>query len=284
MVRNGLLLWFGRMSSTVNPSGDQGDQVIASARAQKENGLDRIASLKEAGAAVMELDVTASAEVLNAKVAEAWAMYGKIDVLVNNAAYIDAGVFEEIDEEYLIQAIRSNALGPLNLTRALLPYMRGRRTGTILFMSSVGVYYGAPGASAYAASKGLLEGLVPNLGLEIEPFGLRTCMVTPGYFRTSVMTPGNILYRAPNPLHEYGNLNLLIKAGCNAADGNQPGDPLKAATLIVEAVRGQGRCTGKELPFRLPVGPDAITAIRENSFAKLRICDEWEVFASNTNF
>ncbi|KAJ5700318.1 hypothetical protein N7536_003331 [Penicillium majusculum] len=261
-----------------------GDQVIATARARDSDAFDRLAPLKEAGAAVMELDVTASAEVLNAKVKEAWAIYGKIDVLVNNAAYIDTGVFEEIDEAFLTQAIHTNAIGPLNLTRAFLPYMRDRRTGTILFMSSVGAYYGAPGASAYSGSKGLLEGIVPNLSLEIEPFGLRTCMVTPGYFRTSVMTPGNIQYRAPNPLPEYAETNLLIKAGCDAADGNQPGDPLKAGALIVEAVRGEGRCTGKELPFRLPLGPDAITAIRENSQAKLRICDEWEDFASATNF
>lgn len=187
-------------------------------------------------------------------------------------------------ETFLTQAIRTNAIGPLNLTRAFLPYMRARRTGTILFMSSVGAYYGAPGASAYAASKGLLEGLVPNLSLEIEQFGLRTCMVTPGYFRTSVMTPGNILYRAPNPLPEYVELNRLVKAGCDAADGNQPGDPLKAGALIVDAVRGEGQCTGKALPVRLPLGPDAISAIRENSQAKLRICDEWEDFASATHF
>ncbi|KAJ5186484.1 hypothetical protein N7449_011248 [Penicillium cf. viridicatum] len=213
-----------------------GDQVIATARARNSDALDCIAPLKEAGAAVMELDVTASAEVLNAKAKEAWAIYEKIDVLVNNAAYIDAGVFEEIDEAFLTQAIRSNAIGPLNLTRAFLSYMRDRRTGTILFMLSVGAYYGAPGASAYAGSKGLLEGLVPNLSLEIEPFGLRTYMVTPSYFRTSVMTPGNILYRAPNPLPEYVETNLLIKAGCDAADGNQPGDPLEAGALIVDAV------------------------------------------------
>ena len=76
---------------------NQGDQVIATARPRNSNAFDRLAPLKEAGAAVMELDVTASAEVLNAKAKEAWAIYGKIDVLVNNAAYIDAGVFEEIE-------------------------------------------------------------------------------------------------------------------------------------------------------------------------------------------
>ncbi|KAJ5818339.1 Short-chain dehydrogenase/reductase SDR [Penicillium riverlandense] len=260
-----------------------GDQVIATARARDKSALERLAPLKEAGAAVLELDVTAPAEVLNAKAKEAWSIYGKVDVLVNNAAYIDAGVFEEIDEAFLTRALRNNAFGPLNLTRAFLPYMRSRQMGTIVFMSSVGAYYGAPGASAYAASKGLLEGLVPSLALEIEPFGLRTCMVTPGYFRTSVMSSGNILYRAPNPLPEYAEMNKLIQAGCSATDGNQPGDPSKAAALVVDAVKCQGRCASKLLPALLPVGPDALKAIRDNSQAKLKICDDWEDMASATN-
>jgi NAD(P)-dependent dehydrogenase (short-subunit alcohol dehydrogenase family) len=189
----------------------------------------------------------------------------------------------DISEEFLIKSLRNNALGPLNLTRAFLPYMRDRHSGTILFMSSVGAYYGAPGASAYSSSKGLLEGLVPSLALEIEPFGLRTCLLTPGYFRTHVMTPGNILYGAPNPLPEYVEMNKLIQAGCDSADGNQPGDPLKAANLIVEAVRGESRVANKELPPTLPLGPDGIKAVRENCQAKLRICDEWERIASATN-
>jgi NAD(P)-dependent dehydrogenase (short-subunit alcohol dehydrogenase family) len=162
--------------------------------------------------------------------------------------------------------------------------MRARQSGTILFMSSVGAYYGAPGAGAYAASKGLLEALVPNLTLEIAPFGIRTCLLTPGYFRTHVMTPGHILYRAPHPLPEYAELNKLIQTGCNAADGNQPGDPSKAAHVIVEAVRGEGRCEGKTLPARLPLGPDGFKAVKENSQAKLKICEEWEAIASATSF
>lgn len=187
-------------------------------------------------------------------------------------------------EAFLTRAIRTNVLGPLNLTRFFLPYMRGRRTGTILFMSSVGPYFGAPGASSYSGSKGLLEGLVPSLTAEIGPFDLRTCLLTPGYFRTNVMTPGNIQYRAPNQLPEYAEMNQLIQAGCNASDGTQPGDPLKASTLIVDAVKSQGQCAGKELPDRLPLGPDGVKAIRDNSEAKLRICDEWQHLASATDF
>lgn len=157
--------------------------------------------------------------------------------------------------------------------------MRARQTGTLLFMSSVGAYYGAPGAASYSGSKGPLEGLIPNLALEVAPLGLRTCLLTPGYFRTKVMTPGNILYRAPHPLPEYAEMNKRIQAGCNAADGNQPGDPKKAAALIVEAVRGEGRCEGKTLPL----GPDGFRAVRNNCQEKLKICDEWEEIMSQTN-
>ncbi|KAL3477156.1 hypothetical protein BJX99DRAFT_226473, partial [Aspergillus californicus] len=261
-----------------------GDQVIATARDGSTSAVERLAPLKEAGAAVLELDVTSPEETLNEKAAEAWGIYGKIDVLVNNAAYIDGGIFEEITEEFLTNSLRTNALGPLNLTRSLLPYMRSRKTGTLIFMSSIAAYYGHAAASAYSSSKGFLEALVPCLALEVAQFGIRTCLVTPGYFRTSVFTPGNIYYRAPNPLPEYEEMNRLIREGVDAADGNQPGDPAKAVAVLVDVVKGQGLCAGKELPLRLPLGPDGITAVREDCQAKLGICDEWAGIVSATNF
>lgn len=188
-----------------------------------------------------------------------------------------------LSEQFLANALRNNVFGPLNLTRSFLQLMRARQTGTLLFVSSVGAYYGAPGAASYSGSKCLLEGLIPNLALEIAPFGLRTCLLTPGYFRTNVMTPGHILYRAPDPLPEYAEINKLIQAGCNAADGNQPGDPKKAAELIVEAIRGEGRYEGKTLPLRLPLGPDGFRTVRNNCQEKLKICNEWEEIMSQTN-
>ncbi|KAJ5548591.1 hypothetical protein N7513_005825 [Penicillium frequentans] len=262
----------------------QGDRVIATGRGRESSGIERLASLEDAGAAVMELDVTASEEVIKAKVDEAWSIYGHVDVLINNAGYIDVGVFEEVDEASLVRSLRTNAIGPLNLTRAFLPYMRSRGTGTVLFMSSVGAYYGAPGASTYSGAKGLLESLVPNIAAEIAPFGLRTCMLTPGLFRTNVWTPGNILYRAPNIIPEYEEVNRGIKDLCKNGDGNQPGDPRKAADIIIEAVKGEGRCEGMTLPPWLPLGADGVQAIRDNSEAKSKVCNAWEVIASATDF
>lgn len=167
--------------------------------------------------------------------------------------------------------------------------MRQRKTGTLLFSSSLGVYHGAPGASAYGAAKGLLEALVPNLAMEVAPFGIRTSILTFGHFRTKVMAPGNIQYlsqkRLPGDLlPEYRELNGLVEAGCSANNGQQLGDPAKACVLVVDAVKGEGLCQGKELPLRLPIGPDAFEKIRADSKEKLELCDHWDGITSETNF
>ncbi|KAJ5116561.1 Short-chain dehydrogenase/reductase SDR [Penicillium angulare] len=262
----------------------KGDRVIATARGNEKSAIERLASLKEAGAAVMELDVAASESVIKEKVQEAWSIYGQVDVLVNNAGYIDGGIFEEIDEAFLTRVLRNNAIGPLNLTRAFIPYMRSRGTGTLLFMSSVGAYFGALGASAYVGAKGLLECTVPNIAVETAPFGLRTSILIPGFFKTKVFTPGNILWRAPNPLPDYAEVNKLAQDRCIAADGEQPGDPRKAGDIIVDAVKGTGQCEGMKLPLWLPLGPDAFQVIRANAQERLKVCDEWESIGSGTNF
>lgn len=186
-------------------------------------------------------------------------------------------------EELFTRSLRTNVHGPLNLTRAFLPLMRARGSGTLLFSGSLGVYHGAPGASPYIASKGLLDALVPNLALEIAAFGLRTSILVFGNFRTDIMAPGNIQHRAQNAVPEYAELNRLVREGCAAVNGNQPGDPTKACKLIVEAVRGEGRCAGKQIPLRLPIGSDAFQCLRDNAAEKTRVCDEWEGITSETN-
>ncbi|KAJ6035838.1 hydroxybutyrate dehydrogenase [Penicillium herquei] len=263
----------------------QGDKVIATARARDNvSGADRLTALKEAGAAVFELDVSRPQEELDAKALEIWEIYGKVDVLVNNAGYIDVGIVEETTEPFLINALRTNAFGPLNVSRAFLPLMRAQKSGTVLFTSSVGVYYGAPGASCYTGGKGLLEAVVPNLALELAAFGIRTSLLTYGYFRTEVMNPGNFHSRTPRPLPEYEELRGLVVAGCAAANHNQQGDPAKAATVVVKAVKGMGKFEGKQLPLRLPIGKDAIAAMRKACEERLTICDEFEGLVDQTDF
>lgn len=98
------------------------------------------------------------------------------------------------------------------------------------------------------------------------------------------MKKGNIKFEAPKRLPEYEEMNRLIEAGCYGADGNQPGDPRKAVDIVVDLVHGDGVAVGKSWPLRLPLGPDGLQAVRENSRNKLALCDEWESIVGATNF
>lgn len=161
--------------------------------------------------------------------------------------------------------------------------MRARRSGTLLFVGSVSVYYSSLGASCYIGSKSLLDGLVPNLALEAAEFGLRTSILTVGHFRTDVLGPQNVQYQLPNPVPEYAEIRKQIEETCSMGSAQFPGDPKKACELVVEAVRGEGRCAGKELPLRLPVGSDTFGIMRSNCQERLKACDEWEGIMSDTN-
>ncbi|KAL2013705.1 hypothetical protein VTN00DRAFT_1230 [Thermoascus crustaceus] len=163
------LAWAKLLST---PSAPKGDKIIATARTRGSGGVECLAPLKAAGAAVLQIDVAAPQDVLNAKAKVAWAIYGHVDVLVKNVA-----------EQFSSSALRNNVIDPLDLTLAFLPLMRACQSDTLLFMSSVG---------AHCGSKGLLEGIVPNLTLEIAPFGLLTCLIIPGYMCISIMMPSHI--------------------------------------------------------------------------------------------
>lgn len=162
--------------------------------------------------------------------------------------------------------------------------MRARKTGTLLFTGSVSVYYATPGASNYIGAKSLLEGIVPNLAVEVAPFGIRTSLLTFGHFRTDLTAEGNMQYRPPNPVPEYAELNRLLAEQSAAGSKSWPRDPGRACELVVEAVRGEGRCVGMELPLRLPVGSDTFGIMRGNLRERLKICDEWEGIMSDTNY
>ncbi|KAL3263815.1 hypothetical protein ABHI18_001358 [Aspergillus niger] len=263
---------------------DKGDKVIATARGSKGvSGTDRLSSLKDAGAAVYELDMASPDEEIKRQAQDIWDKYGPIDVLVNNAGYIDISTFEEMTDDFLLNSLRINALGPFTLTRALLPHMRARKTGTILFSGSVGTYYGVPCGGPYVGPKGLIEGMVPAFAMEVAPFNIRVSILTYGHFRTQVMAAGVIQDRNPTRLPEYEKLNQEVYDGCLDWNGNQPGDPRKGAELVVEAVKGEGRCKGMELPLRLPLGSDTFGIVRNSCEELLKVWDEWDGITSKTD-
>ncbi|PWY70646.1 short-chain oxidoreductase [Aspergillus eucalypticola CBS 122712] len=258
-----------------------GDKVVATARGSKGvSGTDRPSSLKDAGAAVHELDMASPEEAIKKQAQDIWDKYGPIDVLVNNAGYIDISTFEEMTyttSSSTPSASTPSAPSPSPPTRALLPHMRARKSGTILFSSSVGTYHATPCAGTYVGPKGMIEGMVPVLATEVAPFNIRVSILTYGHFRTQVMAPGVIQYRNPNRLSEYEDESA-------SWSGNQPGDPRKGAELVVEAVKGEGRCKGMELPLRLPLGSDTFGIVRNTCQDLMRVWDQWYGVTSRTDF
>jgi NAD(P)-dependent dehydrogenase (short-subunit alcohol dehydrogenase family) len=134
----------------------RGDKVIATART-----LSKIQHLKEAGASIVELDVTAPQSVIDAKAKEALAIYGGIDVLINNAGYVALGTLEDVTAEQWQQQYNTNVFGVVNVTRAFTPHFRGKKNGFVVFVGSAGGWNGSSAAGPYCSSKFALEGLSP---------------------------------------------------------------------------------------------------------------------------
>jgi NAD(P)-dependent dehydrogenase (short-subunit alcohol dehydrogenase family) len=146
---------------------------------------------------VVKLDIT-STEEAKASVDAAIERFGRIDVLVNNAGNFYAGFFEEISPEDFRAQIETNLFGPLNVTRAVLPVMRAQRRGLIVTISSTGGISGQAFVSAYSAAKFGVEGWIESLAAEVAPFGIRTMLVEPGFFRTELLTDESTKWPEPS--------------------------------------------------------------------------------------
>src|SRR6478752_1392083 len=136
------------------------------------------------------LDVTSLASA-EAAVLAAVDHFGRIDVLVNNAGNFHAGFFEELTPEQIERSLTTNLVGPMNVTRAVLPVMRKQRSGTVVTITSTAGIVGQEFCSAYAASKFGVEGWMESLRFEVEPFGIHTTIVEPGFFRTELLVEGS---------------------------------------------------------------------------------------------
>ncbi|KAI1080025.1 NAD(P)-binding protein [Whalleya microplaca] len=255
----------------------RGDLVIATGRQ-----LQRIKHLEQAGAAILELDVTHSQQSLATIITKAIAIYGRLDVLVNNAAYIAAGACEDIDYEQILAQFETNVFGVLKVTRAALPHMRERRTGTLVFIGSRSGWWGDPYVGPYTASKFALEGLVECLSRETESFGIRTLLIEPGRFRTMILSPEN-LQIVQSSIPDYVQASKTFATGLAQEDRTQPGDTHRAVKIIVDLVRGEGCAEGKDLPFRLPLGTDCYDTIKEKCEETLHLLEEWKGIINSTN-
>ncbi|MDB5886317.1 MAG: short-chain dehydrogenase/reductase [Polaromonas sp.] len=208
---------------------------------------------------VLKLDVTRP-EDAEAAVAAAVERFGHIDVLVNNAGNFYAGFFEEIPPEDFRAQVETNLFGPINVTRAVLPVMRARRAGLIVTLSSIAGITGQPFVSAYAASKFGLEGWMESLTPEVAPFGIRTMLVEPGFFRTELLTEESTKYPEPS-IEDYAETTRSTVVAWKAMNGQQGGDPAKLAKALIELAGAV------EPPLRWPAGADAVDAFEQKAKA-----------------
>jgi NAD(P)-dependent dehydrogenase (short-subunit alcohol dehydrogenase family) len=206
---------------------------------------------------VLKLDVT-SRQDAEAAVQAAAERFGRIDVLVNNAASFEAGFFEELTPEQIERQLTVSLIGPMNVTRAVLPVMREQRSGHVVTISSLAGLVGFEYNTAYAASKFGVDGWMESLAAEVEPFGIHTTVVNPGFFRTELLTKESTNY-APASIEDYAERNAAVRELYESTNGKQPGDPAKLAQALLTIVEQE------QPPFRFIAGADAI----EQAEAKL---------------
>ncbi|MEA2220770.1 MAG: hypothetical protein QOJ35_3396 [Solirubrobacteraceae bacterium] len=214
---------------------------------------------------VLELDITVPADA-EAAVEAAVARFGRIDVLVNNAANFFAGYFEELSPEQIQRQLGTSLIGPMNVTRAVLPVMRRRRSGHVISISSTAGLMGFEYCSAYAASKFAVEGWMESLAPELEPFGIATTVIEPGFFRTELLEPASTTWSELS-VDDYAERDAAQRAWWASQNGRQAGDPAKLARALVTIAGLQ------QPPLRFVAGADAIELAEQKVSALRRQID-----------
>jgi NAD(P)-dependent dehydrogenase (short-subunit alcohol dehydrogenase family) len=222
---------------------------------------------------VVRLDVT-SAQDAEAAVAAAVDRFGRIDVLVNNAASFYAGFFEELAPEEMEQQLKTSLVGPMNVTRAVLPVMRRQRSGHVITISSSAGFAGFEYGTAYAASKFGVDGWMESLAPEVEPFGIHATIVNPGFFRTQLLTQASTNYAEPT-IAEYAERNAAQHEFWDGMNGKQPGDPAKLAQALL-TIAGEERP-----PLRFIAGADALAQAEEKLAERQRQIDAYRELSSS---
>jgi NAD(P)-dependent dehydrogenase (short-subunit alcohol dehydrogenase family) len=214
---------------------------------------------------VVKLDVTNPADAESA-VKAAVDRFGRIDVLVNNAGNFYAGFFEEITPEDFRAQVETNLFGPVNVTRAVLPFMRAQRSGLVVTISSTAGINGQEFVSAYAASKFGVEGWIESLTPEVAPFGIRTMLVEPGFFRTELLTEDSTNYPEPS-IDDYAEKTKQTVTAWKGMNGLQGGDPAKLAKALIQLA------SQDEPPLRWAAGADAVETFERKAKTLLAQAD-----------
>ena len=222
----------------------------------------------------VQLDITDPASV-DAAVSAAVDRFGRIDVLVNNAGNFYAGYFEEISPAPLRAQIETNLFGPMNVTRAVLPVMRRQRCGHVVTISSTAGLIGQEFVAAYAASKFGVEGWMESLRFDVEPFGIHTTLIEPGFFRTDLLVEGSSMIWPELSIDDYADRTTSTIETWRGMNGQQGGDPAKLAAALVTITALD------DPPQRFVAGADAVAAVEQKAHELLAQIDAHRDLSTN---
>lgn len=249
-----------------------GDHLVATAR--DPGALEDLVQRHGDAVRLAALDVCDPVAAEQA-VALAIHAFGRLDVVVNNAGYGDVGPVEDTPLEDFRRQIETNLFGTIIVTKAAIPLMREQRSGHVIQLSSVGGRIGAPGRAPYSAAKWGVEGFSESLALEMALVGVKVTIVEPGGFRTDFAGASTNLSAGRA---EYDAVVGATARRQAAYDGNQPGDPARAAQAIL-AVAAMD-----EPPLRIALGSDAVAVIRDTDTRRLAELERWRDLSISTDF
>jgi len=250
----------------------RGHRVVGTVRS--EQARREFEALAPGAAVARVLDVT-HVDAIDGVVADIEETIGPVDVLVNNAGYGHEGIFEESPLAEMQRQFAVNVVGAVAMMKAVLPYMRRRRRGHILNITSMGGYITLPGIAYYCGSKFALEGISEAVGKEVAPLGVAVTAVAPGSFRTD--WAGRSMARTPRSIADYDALFDPIRANRQQKSGKQLGGPAKAAKVMLDVIDSPSP------PAHLLLGSDALALVREKLSSLTAEIDRWEAISRSTD-
>jgi NAD(P)-dependent dehydrogenase (short-subunit alcohol dehydrogenase family) len=250
-----------------------GHRVVATAR--QTAALDTLKAPYGDSVHTTELDVTRPEQIRDA-VEDAVGVFGRLDVVVNNAGYGLLGALEELSDAQIERNLSTNFFGPLRVMRAALPVLRAQGSGHIINIGAMAAVNAEMGFGVYGGSKAALDVLSDAVASEVSVLGIKVTVVIPGPFRTQFI--GSSIERAAKPIAAYERTSGKFAAFLAKLDGSQPGDPAKAAQAIL-------RIAAEDRPARrLYLGRFAYEKTRAKAQAMTRDLDAWPAAGLDTDF
>ncbi|KAI0453480.1 hypothetical protein F5B21DRAFT_284543 [Xylaria acuta] len=257
----------------------RGERVIAASRSpHKLAGLPDITAVR--------LDHNESLSQIQATMKGIIGIYGTVDVVVNNAAYVQTGTVEETTTEETQNQFQANTFGPINVYRAILPHLRAKGSGTLITVGSMAAWYNMNSCNLYNASKAALRWLVTGLAEEVKPFGIKHCLIEPGFFRTDLLKPDSNFAKTTSEtrIPDYAEVNRDADDAFANFHGTQLGDPVKGVEIIYDVATSSGVAAGRDLPGFLPLGSDAVTQIKKGAKAIVAEVEAWADVAALSDY